>query len=149
MLQQRGAFNSFMAECEALRNIRHRNLIKILTSCSAIDAEGNDFKALVFEFMPNSCLEEWLHSKDLENGHTHHLSFAQRLNIANSVGSAVEYLHHHGSTSIVHCDLMPSNVLLDGDMNAFVTDFGLARFLIGDKCVANQDLIGSLLLHAK
>lgn len=138
-LQQRGAFNSFMAECEALRNIRHRNLTKILTSCSTIDAEGNDFKALVFEFMPNGSLEEWLHSKDLENRQVHGLCFSQRLNIAIDVASALEYLHHHGSASIAHCDLKPSNVLLDDDMNARVADFGLARFLNGNKCMPNQD----------
>ncbi|XP_059667960.1 putative receptor-like protein kinase At3g47110 isoform X2 [Cornus florida] len=60
-LQQRGALKSFMAECEALRNIRHRNLLKILTACSSIDFQGNDFKALVYEFMPNGSLESWLH----------------------------------------------------------------------------------------
>ncbi|KAL6009269.1 hypothetical protein ACLOJK_022497 [Asimina triloba] len=52
-LLQEGALKSFMAECEALRNIRHRNLIKILTCCSSIDFKGNDFKALVFDYMPN------------------------------------------------------------------------------------------------
>ncbi|XP_010257101.1 PREDICTED: probable LRR receptor-like serine/threonine-protein kinase At3g47570 [Nelumbo nucifera] len=60
-VQQRGASKSFMAECKAMRNIRHRNLIKIITVCSSMDFNGNDFKALVFEFMPNGSLEEWLH----------------------------------------------------------------------------------------
>ncbi|XP_077215565.1 uncharacterized protein LOC143850180 [Tasmannia lanceolata] len=50
-LQQCGALKSFNAECEALRNIRHRSLVKILTSCSSIDFQGNDFKALVLEYM--------------------------------------------------------------------------------------------------
>ncbi|GFZ20720.1 leucine-rich repeat protein kinase family protein [Actinidia rufa] len=49
-LNERGAGKSFLAECEAVRNIRHRNLVKIITSCSSIDFRGNDFKALVFEF---------------------------------------------------------------------------------------------------
>uniref|UniRef100_A0A2N9G939 Leucine-rich repeat-containing N-terminal plant-type domain-containing protein n=1 Tax=Fagus sylvatica TaxID=28930 RepID=A0A2N9G939_FAGSY len=49
------------AECEALRNIRHRNLVKVLTSCSGIDYQGHDFKALVMEFMGNGNLDEWLH----------------------------------------------------------------------------------------
>ena len=46
-----GASKSFLAECEALRNIHHRNLIKIITTCSSTDFAGNDFNALVFEFM--------------------------------------------------------------------------------------------------
>ncbi|XP_058068437.1 probable LRR receptor-like serine/threonine-protein kinase At3g47570 [Magnolia sinica] len=60
-LQQQGATRSFMVECEALRNVRHRNLIKILTCCSSIHYKGNEFMALVFEYMPNGSLSKWLH----------------------------------------------------------------------------------------
>ena len=56
-LQNCGVARSFMTECKALIKVRHRNLLKIITSCSSIDYEGNDFKALVFEFMPNGSLE--------------------------------------------------------------------------------------------
>ncbi|TVT97294.1 hypothetical protein EJB05_57471, partial [Eragrostis curvula] len=51
-LETKGAPKSFIAECSALRNMRHRNLVPILTACSSIDSDGNDFKALVYEFMP-------------------------------------------------------------------------------------------------
>ncbi|GKC63015.1 kinase-like domain-containing protein [Tanacetum coccineum] len=61
-LQNQGAHKSFLAECEAWRNIRHRNLLKIITSCSSVDLQGNNFKALVYEFMPNGSLHDWLHS---------------------------------------------------------------------------------------
>ncbi|KAH9736446.1 putative receptor-like protein kinase [Citrus sinensis] len=131
-LHQRGALKSFMAECEALRNIRHRNLVKIITACSSSDFQGNDFKALVYEFMHHGSLESWLHpesaSDDL-NYSPRILSFLQRLNIAIDVASALEYLHHHCKKPIVHCDLKPSNVLLDNDMTAHVGDFGLTRFI--------------------
>jgi hypothetical protein len=53
-LQRRGASKSFIDECGALRNIRHRNLVKIITSCSSIDFQGNNFKA-------KGSLEKWLH----------------------------------------------------------------------------------------
>ncbi|PKA59015.1 putative LRR receptor-like serine/threonine-protein kinase [Apostasia shenzhenica] len=127
-LQQKGALKSFFAECEALRNIRHRNLVKILTSCSSTDFRGNEFKAMVFEFLPNESLEKWLHPEE-DEGDLKMLNLSQRLNIAVDVGLALEYLHCHGNAPIVHCDLKPSNVLLDYDMIAHVGDFGLARFL--------------------
>ncbi|KAM5555351.1 putative LRR receptor-like serine/threonine-protein kinase [Rosa sericea] len=128
----RGAAKSFMAECEALRNIRHRNLVKILTACSSIDFGGNDFKALVYEFMDNGSLEDWLHPSSGTREVTEapkSLSLIQRLNIAIDVASALDYLHNHCETPIVHCDLKPSNVLLDGDLTGHVSDFGLSRFL--------------------
>ncbi|XP_008387726.1 probable LRR receptor-like serine/threonine-protein kinase At3g47570 [Malus domestica] len=126
-LQQQGASKSFIRECEALRSIRHRNLLKIITACSSIDNQGNDFKSLVFEYMVNGSLDVWLHD---EESHSKRLSFIQRLNIAIDVASALDYLHHHCDTAIVHSDLKPSNVLLDEDMVAHVGDFGLARFLL-------------------
>ncbi|XP_077218011.1 uncharacterized protein LOC143852505 [Tasmannia lanceolata] len=129
-LEQHGAHRSFIAECEALRNIRHRNLVKILTSCSSVDYRGNDFKAIVFEYMPNGSLEKWLHPKEYGQHNLRNLKFIQRLDIAIDVASALEYLHHHCGTPIVHGDLKPSNVLLGEDMIARVGDFGSSRFLL-------------------
>ncbi|KAJ8754278.1 hypothetical protein K2173_002178 [Erythroxylum novogranatense] len=131
-LLTKGASKSFMAECEALKNVRHRNLVKILTACSSVDFQGNDFKALVYEYMVNGSLESWLHPTDepeeVQGPRT--LNLLQRLSIAIDVASALDYLHHDCEPPIVHCDLKPSNVLLDGDLAARVGDFGLARFLL-------------------
>ncbi|GJW95378.1 kinase-like domain-containing protein [Tanacetum coccineum] len=124
-LQNRGAHKSFLAECEAWRNIRHRNLLKIITSCSSVDFQGNDFKALVYEFMPNGSVHEWLHS----SANTSKLNLLQRIHILRDVATALDYLHNRCQTTIVHGDLKPSNILLDDDMVAHVGDFGLARLL--------------------
>ncbi|KAJ6894099.1 LRR receptor-like serine/threonine-protein kinase [Populus alba x Populus x berolinensis] len=130
-LMRQGASRSFIAECEALRNIRHRNLVKVLTACSSIDYHGNDFKAIVYEFMANGSLEDWLHPPGTGGGTTLALDLRQRLNIAIDVACALEYLHHHCEIPIAHCDLKPSNVLLDDELTGHVGDFGLAKFLSG------------------
>ncbi|KAM3697691.1 hypothetical protein ACB098_06G132200 [Castanea mollissima] len=128
-LQQKGASKSFMVECNALRNIRHRNLVKILTCCSSMDYNGNQFKALVFEFMTNGSLDFWLHQGLDNENQSRNLSLLQRLNVAIDVASTIDYLHNHSMQPVIHCDLKPSNVLLDNDMVAHVSDFGLARLL--------------------
>ncbi|XP_027064425.2 uncharacterized protein [Coffea arabica] len=117
-IQQEGAFNSFDAECEVLRSLRHRNLTKVISSCS-----NEDFKALVLEFMPNGSLEKWLYSQN------HFLEIKQRLDILIDVACALQYLHYGLSTPVVHCDVKPGNVLLDHDMVAHVSDFGVAKLL--------------------
>ncbi|CAK8530744.1 unnamed protein product [Lathyrus sativus] len=109
---------SFDAECNAMRNLRHRNLVEVITSCS-----NDDFKSLVMEFMSNGSVEKWLYSEN------YFLDFLQRLNIMIDVASALEYLHHGSSIPVVHCDLKPSNVLLDEDMVAHVSDFGISKLL--------------------
>ncbi|KAL8241388.1 hypothetical protein R6Q59_014743 [Mikania micrantha] len=124
-LQNQGAQRSFTRECEAWRNIRHRNLLKIITSCSSVDFQGNDFKALVYEFMPNGSLHDWMHSSESAS----RLSILQIMKIFMDIAHALDYIHNHSLPSLVHGDLKPSNVLLDDDMVAHVGDFGLARFL--------------------
>nr|XP_023883766.1 putative receptor-like protein kinase At3g47110 [Quercus suber] len=128
-LQRKGASKSFMAECNVLRNIRHRNLVKILTCCSSMDYSGNQFKALVFEFLTNGSLDTWLHPKIDREDQSGVLCLLQRLNIAIDVACALDYLHNQSVQPIIHCDLKPSNILLDNDMVAHVSDFGLARLL--------------------
>ncbi|CAI0443947.1 unnamed protein product [Linum tenue] len=112
------AFKSFVAECEVLKNIRHKNLVKLLTVCSGIDFQGS--------------LEEWLHPGLLDEQATERraeLSLLQRLNIAIDVGIALDYLHNESGVPVVHCDLKPSNILLDVNMVGHIGDFGLAKFL--------------------
>ncbi|KAG8502414.1 hypothetical protein CXB51_000447 [Gossypium anomalum] len=121
-LELEGTFKSFDVECDVLRNTRHRNLVKVLSSCS----NDLNFKALVLEFMPNGSLDKWLYSNN------QYLDILQRLKIMIDVASALEYLHHGNATPVVHCDLKPNNVLLDEDMVAHLSDFGIAKLLCED-----------------
>ncbi|KAF8008400.1 hypothetical protein BT93_K2166 [Corymbia citriodora subsp. variegata] len=128
-LTRQEASKSFIAECRVLQKIRHRNLLKVLTACSGFDFNGNDFKALVYEFMSNGSLDEWLHPTASQYAEKSKLNLLQRVNIAIDVACALDYLHHHCETPIVHCDIKPSNVLLDDEKIGHLGDFGLARFL--------------------
>nr|TKS02383.1 putative LRR receptor-like serine/threonine-protein kinas e [Populus alba] len=105
-----GSWKSFLAECEALKNG-----LTILW-------------LLVYEYMHNGSLEEWIKGsrRRLDGGL---LNISERLNVAIDVACAVDYLHHDCEIPVVHCDLKPSNVLVDEDMTAKVGDFGLAKLL--------------------
>ncbi|XP_058004361.1 putative receptor-like protein kinase At3g47110 isoform X4 [Hevea brasiliensis] len=129
-LGTKGASKSFVAECKVLRTVRHRNLVKLFTYCSSIDYKQNDFKALVYEFMGNGSLEKWLHHDIHNNNQSRHLNFFQRLTIAIDVASALHYVHDLCEIPIIHCDLKPSNVLLDDEMVAHLSDFGLAKLFL-------------------
>ncbi|KAH9733945.1 putative LRR receptor-like serine/threonine-protein kinase [Citrus sinensis] len=144
-LQRQGASKSFMAECKALKNIRHKNLVRVITSCSGVDFQGNDFKAIVYKYMPNGSLENWLHpdaipqrDREIE---IQKLTLLQRISIAIDVASALDYLHQHCQEPILHCDLKPSNILLDNDLSAHIGDFGLSRFY---QAVSNPTVSSSI-----
>ncbi|XP_066345137.1 probable LRR receptor-like serine/threonine-protein kinase At3g47570 [Miscanthus floridulus] len=128
-LDEHGSLNSFLMECEVLRNTRHRNLMKAVTLCSTVDMENKEFKAIVFDFMANGSLDMWLHPKLHKNSPKRVLSLGQRIRIAMDVVSALDYMHNQLTPPLVHCDLKPANVLLDYDVTARVGDFGSAKFL--------------------
>ncbi|KAL4638742.1 hypothetical protein ACB092_03G168400 [Castanea dentata] len=127
--QLEGAFRSFDAECKVLRSIRHRNLVKVISTCS-----NPEFRALVLQYMSNGSLERWLYS------HNYCLNLVQRVSIMMDVALALEYLHNGRSESVVHCDLKPSNILLDEDLVAHVGDFGIAKILVENDTTQTQTI---------
>ncbi|GLJ17410.1 hypothetical protein SUGI_0302620 [Cryptomeria japonica] len=122
-LQNEEAHKSFDTECKVLGRIRHRNLIKII---SAFSYSG--FKGLVLQFASNGSLEKHLHP-DRDDQEFCKLGLEDCLSIAVDVAHGMEYLHHDCPFQIVHSDLKPSNVLLDANMTALVTDFGICRLI--------------------
>lgn len=121
---------TFLAECEALRHVRHRNLVKLMTVCASIDAKNEEFLGLIFEFMNNGSLDDWISGKRRRDADDKRFNVLERLRCVIGIASAIDYLHNETETPIVHCDLKPSNVLLDSDMTPKVADFGLAQLLI-------------------
>jgi serine/threonine protein kinase len=77
--------------------------------------------------MPNGSLDSWVHSDTEKESGNGTLTLEQRLDIAVDIVDAIEYLHNGCQTSIIHCDLKPSNILLTQDMRARVGDFGITK----------------------
>ncbi|XP_027155137.1 probable LRR receptor-like serine/threonine-protein kinase At3g47570 [Coffea eugenioides] len=76
--------------------------------------------------------------------HNHCLDLLQRISIMMDVASALEYLHFGYTTPVVHCDLKPSNILLDESMVAHVSDFGMAKFLDEESSVLHTKTLATL-----
>ncbi|XP_049931737.1 receptor kinase-like protein Xa21 [Nymphaea colorata] len=127
-----GALNSFSIECEVVSKVGHQNLLRIISSCT-----NEEFKALVLQYMPRGSLENCLYAS------AESLNLLQRLDIMIDVACAIEYLHHDFFEPILHCDLKPSNVLLGGDMIAYVADFGIAKILVRSKSSTLTETLGT------
>ncbi|KAK1413145.1 hypothetical protein QVD17_34912 [Tagetes erecta] len=131
-LQTGNSTKSFNRECQVLKRIRHRNLIRIITACSL-----PDFKAIVLPYMANGSLESCLYPDCSGSGLGLGLGFGssdldliQRVSICSDVAEGMAYLHHHSPVKVIHCDLKPSNVLLNDDLTAMVSDFGIAKLVM-------------------
>lgn len=107
------------SEITTVGHIRHRNLVPLLAHVSRPDCHY-----LVYEFMNNGSLQDIL--EQVSKG-TRELDWAARLKIAIGVAAGLEYLHEHHKDPIIHRDLKPANILIDNDMEARITDFGLAE----------------------
>ncbi|KAE8662113.1 putative LRR receptor-like serine/threonine-protein kinase [Hibiscus syriacus] len=80
----------------------------------SFDIKCEAMRNTVHRNLPNGSLESWLHSKNRS------LDFLQRVDVMIDVAAALEHLHTRHSTPIIHCDVKPTNILLDGDMVAHV-----------------------------
>ncbi|KAL6659781.1 hypothetical protein ACP70R_002610 [Stipagrostis hirtigluma subsp. patula] len=110
----------FMAEIDVLKKVRHRHLVALLGYCT----QGND-RLLVYEYMSGGTLRE--HLCDLQRSGYIPLTWTQRMTIALDVARGIEYLHSLAQETFIHRDLKPSNILLDQDLRAKVSDFGLVK----------------------
>ncbi|KAH7653474.1 Non-specific serine/threonine protein kinase protein [Dioscorea alata] len=107
-------------ELKILQKVNHSNLVKLEGFC--IDQENNGCY-LVYEYIPNGSLHDWLHSPAMP----HKLQWRTRLRIALDLANALQYIHEHTWPRVVHKDIKSTNVLLDTTMKAKIANFGLAR----------------------
>ncbi|KAL9235410.1 hypothetical protein vseg_010169 [Gypsophila vaccaria] len=112
--------DEFQAEIAVLSKVRHRHLVSLFGYAT----EGNE-RLLVYEYLPQGALSKHLFHWKTFNMEP--LSWKKRLSIALDVARGMEYLHNLAQQSFIHRDLKSSNILLDEEYRAKVSDFGLVK----------------------
>ncbi|KAJ3703241.1 hypothetical protein LUZ61_006946 [Rhynchospora tenuis] len=127
--------NEFLAEVTMLSNLYHENLVKLVGYC----AEG-DQRIIVYEYMPQGSLED--HLFDLKEGQQP-LDWFTRMRIAHGAAKGLEYLHDR-NPPVIFRDMKSGNILLDGNLNPKLSDFGLAKLgPEGDKTHVSTQVMGT------
>ncbi|KAG2695924.1 hypothetical protein I3843_07G034500 [Carya illinoinensis] len=129
------AEKEFRVEVEAIGHVRHKNLVRLLGYC----IEGIH-RMLVYEYVNNGNLEQWLHGAMRQHGY---LTWEARMKVLLGTAKALAYLHEAIEPKVVHRDIKSSNILIDDDFNAKVSDFGLAKLLGAGKSHVTTRVMGT------
>eukprot|EP01018_Ginkgo_biloba_P001689 Gb_24968 [translate_table: standard] len=118
----------FRHEVQVISSIKHRNLLPLKGYCIYHGKTDRPKHFMVYDLMANGSLADYLFK-----GNKPCLTWPQRYKIAVGIAKGLAYLHNDAKPAIIHRDVKAANVLLDGDLNPLLADFGLARFKEEDK----------------
>ncbi|KAK1279996.1 LRR receptor-like serine/threonine-protein kinase ERECTA [Acorus gramineus] len=129
------SLKEFETELETVGSIKHRNLVSL--QGYSLSPLGN---LLFYDYMENGSLWDVLHGPSKKTK----LDWETRLRIALGAAQGLAYLHHDCSPRIIHRDVKSSNILLDKDMEAHLTDFGIARSICVSKAHTSTYVVGTI-----
>ncbi|KAF5748659.1 LRR receptor-like serine/threonine-protein kinase RPK2 [Tripterygium wilfordii] len=123
----------FDAEIRTLGRVRHKNLVTLI---GYYVGDGEMF--LVYNYLSGGNLETFIHNRSGID-----VQWSEIYKIATDIAQALAYLHYLCVPRILHRDIKPSNILLDEELNAYLSDFGLARLLEVSQTHATTDVAGT------
>ncbi|KAJ3695229.1 hypothetical protein LUZ60_000606 [Juncus effusus] len=116
----------FRTEITIIASLQHVNLVRLLGYC--LSPRGDRY--LIYPFFENGSLDSWIFAQEEKRSN---LTWVVRYNIAIAVAKALAYLHNECHLRILHLDVKPANILLDGDFKALVSDFGISKSIGRDE----------------
>lgn len=115
----------FLAEVKTIGSIHHQNLVTLIGFCVE-----KLHRLLVYEFMSNGSLDKWIFCIQPQQPP---LDWPSRKTIILNIAKGLAYLHEGCRKKIVHLDIKPQNILLDANLHAKISDFGLSKLIDRDR----------------